>query len=281
MPKAGSQTVEATLRPVLPGHQIERWHFLTPEGMAAWRSIADLPTFTGWLRENFQFQANEGGRVHHAVLARRLTRRVKPGLPKLPVIVGVREPIGLMLSFFFQIHQFFFPKDEGMAAGHCRDLLLGGAGVHPDQRRCAAIMWKFIDEWFDTELKAVFGIDVYQTSFPHARGYQVFETDLARVLVYRYENIASLDAMLGEFLGIAPPALVSRNVGSEKDYAARYDAVRRSLRLPAEFVQQQYNRRLAQHFYTASERETLGRRWAESAAAQVSAGAPPMAVETP
>ena len=80
-------------------------------------------------------------------------------------------------------------------------------------------------------------------------------------MVYRFENLQALDRILEEFLGVTVPAIINHNLSSTKNYAAAYEAVRRDLRLPAEFLQQQYDSKLTMHFYSEAERERFSSRW--------------------
>ena len=96
-----------------------------------------------------------------------------------------------------------------------------------------------IQEWFDAELKQMIGLDVYKMTFPREKGYCIYENQLARVLVYRFENLESLERMLEEFLGLKVPAILNENLSSTKEYASQYEAVRREIRLPDAFLEQQ------------------------------------------
>ena len=105
------------------------------------------------------------------------------------------------------------------------------------------------------------GLDVYEMTFPREKGYCIYENHFARVLVYRFENLQSLESMIEEFLGLKVPAILSRNLSSTKEYASQYEAVRREVRLPDTFLEQQYNTKLATHFYSKEERNQFAARW--------------------
>ena len=261
MPKAGSQTVEATLRPLLPAHEMARLHFLSRRGAELFSGLADLPSMPPWMRENFRNQCRLGRSMHHTVKARRLLTPWRARIPKLEVVAGVREPVGLMLSLFFQIHPFYFPDGKGMDAEHCRALLISDSRIDSERRKATALLDEFINDWYDRELKQTFGIDVFETPFPHETGYAIYENAFARVLVYRFENMGSLDTILSDFFGSKRPELINKNIGGSKEYAAAYQDVRRRLSLPVDFLRKQYDTRFVKHFYSAEERERLIQQW--------------------
>jgi hypothetical protein len=179
----------------------------------------------------------------------------------LDVVVGVREPVGLLLASIFQNYPNYFRSLSEMTTTACRSvLLMAGSGGHArNQRICDTI--DYVHRWFDVELRGVLGIDVYAQPFEHSQGYAIYENSFARVLVYRYENFGVIGPILEEFLGTTLPTLVNRNIGAEKDYGTLYGEIKQRLRLPAEFLAQQYGSRLAQHFYTPRELDHLAARW--------------------
>lgn len=172
-------------------------------------------------------------------------------LPKLTVITGVRELIGLVLASIFENYAYFAPDVESMTADKCRDALL-----HPKT-------FKTLRNWFDYELKGCTGIDVFRSPFPCERGYATYENRFARVLVYRFESMDQLPVLLGEFLQWKIPSLVNANVGESKQYADRYRSVRDQIKLPRDFVSALYDTKMMRHFYSPDERQRFSSKWAE------------------
>jgi hypothetical protein len=174
-------------------------------------------------------------------------------IPKVAAISAVREPIGLALSAAFENYFRVFKNIESATIDACRKELL-----KPREH-------KFVQRWFELELKSMLGIDVYGTQFPQEKGYAIYESHHARALVYRFEALRLLPFMLTEFLGRNIPAVESRNVGESKDYGTAYRRAKQALRLPAKFVQAQCQCRMMQHFYSDSERLQFERQWTEQA----------------
>ena len=252
MPKTGSQTVEATVHTCDLPHLILRFHFLSPEisgtMLKALRSGQGTPEWQAEARKQLQAISS----ITRTIRIRKYLSLFHLRLPKIHVITGVREPIGLGLSSVFENHSYLFPNLESATVEGCRTELLRPKAL------------TYIQDWFDLEIKRSVGIDVFDSPFPHTKGYAICENAFARLLVFRSDFLPKLPAMLKEFLGCNPRAVINRNLGTAKDYAEAYATAKARLRLPTDFVVSQYNRRLARHFYSVAERRRLLLRWAES-----------------
>jgi hypothetical protein len=253
MPKAGSQTVEATLRLCRLPHRIVRLHFLSAENgkringfiserspQGAWQSAADgqmklLTDMTSALR------------------MRKMLVACKVPLRRIEVITAVRDVLGVALSCIFQNYRLFAQQPKDLTVEKCRELL-----IRP--KMCT----QFLD-WFDTELRATIGLNVYKKPFPTERGYCQYENALARVLLYRFEELPRLGPALEQFLGCDVPPLVNRNLGVVKEYGEVYQQVRNSITLPPDFVSRLLKSALMKHFYSNEERDSLKRKWSDTA----------------
>ena len=72
--------------------------------------------------------------------------------------------------------------------------------------------------WFDSEMKSVFGIDVFSSDFPKSRGYKIYKEEHADLLLMRSEDINKcVSEAFKEFLDINNFTLVNANTSSEKD----------------------------------------------------------------
>jgi hypothetical protein len=260
MGKVGSQTIEATLRNALPGRRIHRPHFLSSQHVALVSRRLNFETMSARAKDSLRRQIEEANLLRHAILARRRLRGLGLRVEKVKIIAGVRDPVGLMLASIFQNNSAYFESLDHIDATGCRELLLGRS-THAERREYIAQLQRTIHNWFDNELKRVIGLNVYETPFPQDKGYCLYENKFARILVYRFENLQILGKMIEEFLGVKVPAIVNHNLSSTKNYAAQYDAVRSSLRLPAEFLEQQYSSKLAAHFYSEAERARFSMWW--------------------
>jgi len=261
MGKVGSQTIEATLRALKLPHLIYRPHFLSLQRLEIMRDRLLNAAMPDYERQSLRSQLMEATLLHHTLRIRNSIRRIVPCIPKLHIITGIREPVSQILATLFQLHGTYFGEIEKITSEACRDLLLVSPGLDPQRADYMKRIRTGWGQWFDVELRAVTGIDVYARPFPRERGYTIIENKLARLLVYRFENFFSLGKMLEDFLGKPVPAIINQNISTEKNYAARYQMVKDALRLPAEFLDEQYNRKCPRHFYSDAEIEFSKQRW--------------------
>jgi hypothetical protein len=260
MGKVGSQTIEATLRNACPGRPIFRVHYLSRQQVQLVGARLQLQIFSDQAKASLRRQIKLANLLRHAVRARQKLRSLGIKGDKLHVIAGVRDPIALMLASIFQNHTAYFASLDEIDAINCQNLLLGRT-ENVERRQYIEQLQQTTHSWFDTELRALIGMDVFEMPFPWNKGHQIYENEFARVLVYRYENFEAIGQMMEEFLGLNVPAIVNQNLSSAKDYSPQYEKVRRELRLPVKFLAQQYNTRLATHFYSGAEREQFACRW--------------------
>lgn len=251
MPKTGSQTVEATLRGCRLPHHTLRLHFLSRQLAEKVREGLHSGHRNGeWERQTLE-QLVCSRQLPRVLRLRKLLRVCGFNIPKVQAISAVREPIGLALSAVFENYFHFFNNLESATLEACREELL-----KPREH-------KFVQRWFELELRDMLGIDVYQRPFPSEKGYAIYEGRHACALVYRFEALKLLPVMLREFLGREVKSLINRNIGESKDYGAAYQRAKQALRLPAEFVRAQCQCRMMQHFYSETERRQFERQWSE------------------
>lgn len=251
MPKIGSQTIEATLRQVSFPHPVFRFHYLSAAFARTLRHGLASPQADPAWKPDARRQLDSIRAMSKTVLLRRLLCRCGARVPKLEVITSVRELISLVLASIFENYLYFAPDLESMTVETCRQAL-----VHPKT-------FKTLRDWFDLELKPFVGVDVFNTRFPCHEGYALYENSFARVLLYRYDALPRLPALLGRFLGCEISGLVNSNLGEAKPYAGQYRLVKEQLRLPADFVSALYQGRMMRHFYSEAERRLWHQRWTE------------------
>jgi hypothetical protein len=249
MPKIGSQTIEATLRQCSVPWPVFRFHYLSSAFAKTLRHGLTSPQAELSWKQNTQRQLDSIRQTARIIRWRRVLCFCGFKLPKLTVITGVRELIGLVLASIFENYTYFAPDIESMTTDRCRDALL-----HPKT-------FKTLRNWFDYELKSCTGIDVFGSPFPCHRGYATYENRFAKVLVYRFESMDQLPGLLSEFLQWNISALVTTNVGESKAYADQYRTVRDELRLPGDFVTALHETKMMRHFYSPSERERFHSQW--------------------
>ena len=109
-------------------------------------------------------------------------------------------------------------------------------------------------DWFDLELKHVFGVDVFSEKFPKGKGYKIYEHELADVLLLKLEKIRECSAKaIHEFLNHKGFKLVHANRARDKKYYPIYRKFVNSIVLPEEYNELQYASSHVRHFYSEDE----------------------------
>ena len=119
-----------------------------------------------------------------------------------------------------------------------------------------------LNQWFDNQLKPIWGIDIYSSPFSKEKGYQIYrQTPKVNLMIIRLEdlNTVAKDAFY-DFLGIRDFTIIKTNIGAEKAYSDLYKKFK-SLPLPLNAVNEAYNSRYAYHFYTDQEINAFRNKW--------------------
>jgi Putative capsular polysaccharide synthesis protein len=251
MPKTGSQTVERTLTESPLRCRVCRTHYLSETNAAHLRRLSESTDDPRWRKEAAE-QLETFRRLTQALRIRRFLRVCGVPLPRVEVISAVRDVLGAALSTVFENSVLHVPKPELLTPEKCRDLLCRAKPI------CAEFQ-----EWFDLELEQPMEVDVYSKPFPWEQGYEVYVSRFARVLVYRFDCLPRLPGILSRFLRARIGQLTCWNLSDSKFYSEQYRKIKASLRLPREFVVEQFEGKLMRHFYSAQERAELAEKWSE------------------
>jgi hypothetical protein len=268
MGKVGSSTLVASLYAnpqVIARHSIYPVHRLTASGLDFVERVS------AEARARLRGTANPQRRFHpqHARTGRWLQERLTDPRNKRKwlVITLVREPIARNVSSFFQNLEFRLSYDyRSRLQSGGKDAVAADVRKLFDDNYLTDEAIERVDAnpltWFDNELKSVFGVDVYASEFPTRKGYRIYDTDRARVLLLRLEDLNRTHAVaLKEFLQIDDFRLVNANTADEKAYAELYESFRRDLVLPAEYVDRLCASRHTRHFYTEAEIQSVRGKW--------------------
>jgi Putative capsular polysaccharide synthesis protein len=115
------------------------------------------------------------------------------------------------------------------------------------------------------ELKPIFGIDVLEEPFPKSKGYHVYHTASADLLLIRLESLNDcVREAFREFLNVSDFVLKNKNVGAKKDYAGLYKKFVASIRFSKTKLNEIYDSRYIRHFYTAEEAEKFKNYWSRN-----------------
>ncbi len=171
------------------------------------------------------------------------------------IVCGVRDPVACAVSGLFQVSGRYGLFDEA----------LPGPQLVRDVADLVAQMFDRGEaklDWFDVELRATTGIDVYSEPFPHDVGFRIYEQGRFRVLLIRFEDLKSVAPFaLSNFFDVEIPELPQTNVGGAKVYGDLYRTVLAEAQLPDELLDMVYRSKWATHFYTPTEIEAFRRGW--------------------
>lgn len=227
---------QASGRPVVKAHALSREGIERRLAKAERLDVVDRPRFL-WSCEAIATSLATGGRWD--------------------LLCGVRDPVALAVSDHFyglqrqqEVGQDpWIPEPDIDAHGHAIARNLETNFVNTD--------------WFEQELCAATGIDVYDSPFPHCEGARSYTKGRFRALVLRAENLTDIGPRaIASFLGLAAPlAIGRRNEGTAGDPASTYRHFVDHVPLDTDLVDAVYATRLARHFYSDTERAALRTRW--------------------
>lgn len=173
------------------------------------------------------------------------------------IISLVRDPIARNIGSFFQVlEEHIQDWREKEARGELeiyevQEAFLNAVGIHSGP-----------EYWFDKQMLAVFGIDVFSEPFPHEIGYKIYNHgSRISVLVIRLEDLNRVGKLaIKEFLGLDNFELFNINIGEEKGYANLYLEFKKHA-LPEQYIYEMYSGRYAKTFYSQEEVEQFYLKW--------------------
>ena len=187
---------------------------------------------------------------------------------KWRILTLTREPVARNLSAFFENIEFKQMDGNDQYEIKSDYYRFGPTIIHLNDLQNLTDLYfeKIIHDaplvFFDRELKGVFGIDVFSSEFPRSRGYNIYETKYANVLLIRLENLNScVKDAFKDFLDIDDFSLINTNTGAEKDYAPVYKKFKDSIELPDSYIDKLYNSKYTKHFYSQDEIEKFRKKW--------------------
>lgn len=190
---------------------------------------------------------------HHDHRIRYLYKRTMESGRPLRLITLVREPLGQMMSSFFENFDYHF---DHMAY---RDQQT------PEQLLESFMKMKRLDggeHWFNTNMKPVLGVDIFKLPFDREKGYQTYENGPIEILLMQCELEDTIkEHLISEFLELPQFQLNRANEGKGKLYAKRYRDFKTHARFSANYLEQLCEGTYFKHFYTKKKRSEVRERW--------------------
>lgn len=246
MGKVGSSTIENSLRSLNLDTPIYKTHYLNPQ------TIEEMWNIRVKMREKY---------LHRHYLANKYIgqKLEQSGLNnnKWKVISLVREPIITNISRLFQsieeyIPNFYQELEKGML--NMEKIIEVFFKEFPYHR------WNL--NWFDNEVKSVFGIDVLSGYFDKKKGFKIYKEKNVDLLVIKLEFLkSSAKVAFKEFMDIEDFSLISKNVAENKRYRDVYKKFIESIVFPKNYVEELLSHKYTKQFYSENEIAKLMKKW--------------------
>lgn len=252
MGKVGSKTIEHSLR-----------HYYQSRGMNVDVYHAHFLNYLEEMEANGRKQKISKHGLQHIYDMVTLRREIERDPNRRWRLISlVRDPVARNIASFFQalsVNQFIpgwkarYQKGDLKVEELLEKFLSLGDEYH-----------NYPATWFDSQLKPVFGIDVYKKPFPYEKGFDMYENDRFELLVIRMEDLdrCAVEA-IGRLLHIDNFKIVNSNISDEKDYRELYKAFK-ALPLPRKYVEMVYESQFARHFYGTNELINFANHWAKT-----------------
>lgn len=263
MGKVGSSSMVASLQASDLKMPVLQVHFLSPEAIKEVENRYYGPSI-GLLQDSLWPE------TRHLFLSYflRHTLNSKRSQPKWKVISLIRDPVARSASVFFYSVDTpkqnpylpdFYKKIQKktltlpMLIEYFHNALFGD----PDEFQLPL-------RYFDNELKPVLDIDVFKYKFPKQRGYAIYESEYADLLLIKLEKIKDcIKDATREFLGLSDFQLINANLSSQKRYYPIYKEFLGAVKFPRNYLENIYNSKYMHHFYTNAEIEAFYRKWSQ------------------
>lgn len=259
MGKVGSRSVEAGLAARVKDRPVYHSHFLSPDRVAEtekarrmyFRGVKHRYLTRQWLSQFIlkTYQSHRDDRTWK-------------------LITLTREPVGRNISAFFE-NLYIVPQEQEGAFEISSDVY----HLEPmivsvdDTSQLTQLFYERAKHdsplhFFDKEIRDIFGIDVIKSGFPVDKGYEIYRSERAELLVLRLEDLTRCAGVaLKEFLDLDDFELINRNIASKKHYASLYSAFQKSINIKEDYVHTLLDSDYTRTFYSEHEIRDAKGRW--------------------
>ncbi|MBW2046213.1 MAG: hypothetical protein JRI96_15255 [Deltaproteobacteria bacterium] len=251
MGKVGSRTIFKSLKKLRLGVPIYHAHRLNPESLKYAKLYVKrtFPEIVYLAYEKYFWQHIEDRKLS-------ITISQSPKSERWSIITLVRDPIARNISCFFQtIDRRFLNFYKRVKEGLLTINKLVYTFYEKEDHKLPL-------NWFDVEIKPLFGIDVFSSTFPKSKGYKIYRSRKADLLVIKLEKLSECaNKAFKEFLNIKKVKLISSNIAENKDYSYIYQEFIKNITFPRRYLDMVYDSKLAKHFYSKGEINKFKATW--------------------
>ena len=256
MGKVGSSTVQASLEALKLDYPVYHVHFLNPG------RVKEIER-----QRKRYFKTEKYSYLRRPWLSEFLFEEIKKNNRQWKIITLVREPVARNISTFFENLEVKQSSDsekyniKSDYYGFEVDISLDDTGP---------LIELFFDRlvhdrplrYFDEEIGTVFGFDVFAHKFHGCDGYQIIKSQNADFLLIRLDYLDQCaKTAFKQFLGVDDFDLIQTNLSGEKEYAPIYKSFKRQIKLPKTYLDDMYNSKFSNHFYSESEIQAYRTLW--------------------
>ncbi len=208
-------------------------------------------------------------------LRRRLAKR--KSTDRWKIVTLVRDPVARNLSTFFEEIRVVERHSDKVWKIHSDRYGFDATVDLDNPENLFELFWRHCQhnrplEYFDTEFKPLFDIDVLASPFPMDRGFQIYPGRGVDILLIRLENLSSCASVaFKEFLDLNDFELSDTNLAKDKEYAQLYSQFKQAIPIPTSYLDKLYESRFSQHLYSAAEIAQFRQKWQRLAAPAVTA----------
>ncbi|MDJ0578269.1 MAG: putative capsular polysaccharide synthesis family protein [Xenococcaceae cyanobacterium MO_234.B1] len=208
-----------------------------------------LKQYAGVVLHSHSFSLN-----HEAPKIRRLFHWAIVNARPLKVISLTREPIGRNVSAFFQN----FERVTGVPYAEANFSIKELKAIFLSNYKHEIPL-----KWFDNNILANFGIDVFSTPFPE-NGISTYSNNNIELLVMRLE-ISDNEKItaINNFLGLDRFQLHNTNIGKKKGYSKTYKAFTSKVKFSPDYIDKMCDSKYFNYFYSKEAINAARKKWSE------------------
>lgn len=181
------------------------------------------------------------------------------------LITIVRDPVAREISGLF--HNLGFLKDHHPLNHENGDLNIERVTSYLMDVFCNFTpKLDYLYEWFNEEIKEIFGVDIYSKSFDHNKGYHLIRHDNIELLAIKLENYDQhLVPAMSEFFDVEQITfeLKHKNKAERRKNHEAYKQLTGNLVLPSEICEKIYSSQFCKYFFSKQERDILINKWSK------------------
>ncbi|OUS01645.1 hypothetical protein A9Q86_07705 [Flavobacteriales bacterium 33_180_T64] len=204
-------------------------------------------------------KSDRKSRPLHLIISKLLRKKIEAYKGDIFIITIVREPISRLISSFFQNTEVYKSQieDRNLEINSKRSIEL--IYNEFDKSFCEEV-----EQWFDSEIKNNFGIDVFSDKFDYKKKYVIKHHKNNHLLLLRMEDMNEVfPTAIQELLNLKSPLKLSNtNVGEMKHYGEVYYDIKSNLKFSDDVIEKVINSKYFRSFYEGDETK-IRKKWSK------------------